>query len=796
VNFRTTGILLVLVLAGGALWLFAPRGPESVTEPEKSTTSRIRYALDPRPQEKRFVRVTIEQPDKPQIVFEREPGDENKTPGDWRMLKPIETAATNYMVNSLISTFVYLRSQHEATDVGPTDAGLDKPRATFTFVNAEDKTYVFEIGGEVPFTNNTYVRIRTPDGSSKIHVVARTFDTELKREPNDYRERSLAKFSRNDVVRVEMQHKGRTYRFTRNKAKEWVIDEPVKAYADSQKVRTLVNNIANLRVQEFIEDAPQSLEPFGLDKPFLTVTIRTEREEETEEAEEDKEKGHKQETTEPEAQESNEKTTTQPAKPKSRTIVETIGLAVGDYSDLDKKNRYIKRLDAPWVASVSQASIERIVPNLSELRDNRITRILSNDVTELTITHGKSTATLRREAGHWRGSGDLAKLETEAVRDVLAALEHVRAIDFIDEPQNASTYGLDKPRAVLRITTRGSVEPLVLKIGSNTPSGRNTYVQVVGQPTVHVVSRTQAERLAIDPISLRSRVVFDLPPDTLQRIERDGPGGRRVIERTEGTWHMVEPATAPLDGQAAADLADNIPRLHARKVVARDNFERYGLDRPVAVLHFTARSAPATTQPTTVPATASATAPTTAPAPPVKHTLYVARVEGITYARRDHSPFVFELDETLYPVLTAELINRRLLDLKPDDVTAFVVETKDAQLTFRRTKDGWTYEEDPYVRLAKKKVQDAIGLVCNLKVQRYDAYTGSTLGSAASSASLTIRLERRNGPPVTLRIGTPSPDDGMRLGEWVEPGRVFHLGPDALDKLPLSLDGYLKEAAS
>jgi hypothetical protein len=807
VNFKTTGVLLVLVVFGGALWLLQRGKAPPEQEPEGPTPAQAPFVLSERPEDKSITRVSIERPGKPRIVFEREPGDEEETPGEWKMTEPVESVATNYMVNSLISTLLNLRTQREA-DVKAADAGLEPPRATFTLAGAQDKEYVFSVGSEVPFSNDTYLRASPPGGESSIHVVSRNFDVELDRDANAYRDKTLAKFPRKDAVAVEIDYEHRTYRFTRGESDEWVVDEPVKAYADKDKIKQLINNVGNLRVQEFIDNDPESLAPYGLDDPSLTISVRTETQEPVQPL--------------PEAQ-----TETQPAEPQTRTVVEEVGVAVGAFSDLDKKNRYVRRLDQPWVASVPNASVERLIPNLSELRDNRVTRVKSGDVTKVEIdwrpgaAAPHESAALVRQAGRWKGEGDLQDLEIEAVRDLLSALEQLRAIDYIDEPEALSEYGLDDPRCVIRITTRGSVEPLTLKIGANTPSGRNTYVQVEGQSSVQVVSDAQAERLAINPISLRSRVIFDFKPEMFRRIEltvdTDGSTGsgprlarastgpssapagetaatvRRVLVHEEGRWEMREPAGAPVDNGALQDLLKNLPRLGARRVAARGAFDEYGLDDPIATLHFVVdvkreeTSDEASTQPTS----ARTSEPTTET---VGHTLRMARVGDATYARRDDGAFVFELNETLDPVLTAELIDRNLFDFKPKNVTGLTIRSGETTLAFERGDSGWTYAPDPFVQLADKKVNNALGKLTALQVKRYLAYSDGDLAAAGlTEAPITITLARKGAEDVTLRITDLEAATGDRTGAWVEPGRIFRLPAEALDGVSFTLDGYVAE---
>jgi hypothetical protein len=138
---------------------------------------------------------------------------------------------------------------------------------------------------------------------------------------------------------------------------------------------------------------------------------------------------------------------------------------------------------------------------------------------------------------------------------------------------------------------------------------------------------------------------------------------------------MLEPPDAPPDPTAVRELVSDLSRLRAKQVVARDDDESYGLSEPVVTVEFELE------QPVAGPP------PTTESQPAVQrvtHTLCVGRRANQTYARLDDVPYVFELDETVYQVLTAELIRPGLFYIKGEDVVYFKIEAPGGTVEFER----------------------------------------------------------------------------------------------------------------
>jgi len=763
-SFKTTGVLLAVIIIVGAVWLFYPRSKQEEPAPAPSAVDIAKPLFDPQPDSRKIVRVAVERPGKPALVFARSAkADQPDQMENWQAEEPLAVPIQTWMVDGLVSTFVGLTSQarYELGKSGSPsleEAGLSPPAATVTLTDRDGKQYCIEVGKKAAISADTFIRIA---GESAIHVTPRDLLPQVRKEFKEYRDKKLTSLLPANAVSLVMQLEGRTYRFTRGEAESWTIDEPIKAHGEKEEILALLRKVTALRAQDFIDDQASDLPVYGLDAPYLTLTLETET---------------KKQVSAPKRE-----SETQAAEPQYETVRESFRLAVGGFADMKQESRFARLDDQSWVFSLLSKDVEGLRPDLNKLRDPRISRVKAADAEKLTLSAEGLTVSIFKKDDVWQGSGDLAELEPAAVSDVLEAFEDLRALDYVTEPGDLRTYGLDEPRAIVSVLAHGAVEPVTVRIGTPTASGRNAYVMRDGHPTVYVVSAAQADRLAIKPLSLRSRKLFDVEEKLIRqlRVQR-GPVHYQLVREGE-EWKLVEPAGAPLEIVAAKAMAADLARLRAKRVVDRDDHARYGLDAPAVTIRFTVQ--PPTTQPDEV----------AAPQTPTEHVLRVAQRDGVAYARLDDQPFVCELDNTVYQVLSGELIDRRLFSFSADDIVGLTIVTAGGSLEFARQDGTWKFTPEPFTKLAQQKLNDLARDIAGLRVHSYEQYRGADLAAAGLlTTPTTVSVRLKNGELVNLKLADPRPDEAGRLAGWVEQKCIARLAAGDCDKLLRKLDYYLE----
>ena len=114
-NFKTTLVLLVVVVIGAVVLFLVPAGETPTEEDQDQPLSPVRetkHVFDPQPETNDVVRLEVARPDQPRLAFQRSPkADEAEQMEPWEMREPLSTPTETYAVDGLVRTFASLQSR-------------------------------------------------------------------------------------------------------------------------------------------------------------------------------------------------------------------------------------------------------------------------------------------------------------------------------------------------------------------------------------------------------------------------------------------------------------------------------------------------------------------------------------------------------------------------------------------------------------------------------------------------------------------------------------------------------------
>jgi len=268
----------------------------------------------------------------------------------------------------------------------------------------------------------------------------------------------------------------------------------------------------------------------------------------------------------------------------------------------------------------------------------------------------------------------------------------------------------------------------------------------------------------------------------LQRIEIEREPLSYVLEADGPAWNLLEPEGAPVNRNAARNLANDLSRLRGSQVVGKGNFAEFGLEQPILTIRFSLVPEPPDTQATEAPLPAAS-----------EHVLYVGERDGTGYARRDDLPFVFELDKTVFEVLTNEFIEPRVFSFDADEVNAVTIESTGGELVLQLEGDQWMYPPDPYVELSPKQVRDFVRDIANMRAERYFAYRAGDLAAhRLDDPPARVKIGLYTGQEVVLHLNQRRSGELPRVAGIPNSGCVFLVRQADVEKLMRGLDTYLK----
>ena len=402
---------------------------------------------------------------------------------------------------------------------------------------------------------------------------------------------------------------------------------------------------------------------------------------------------------------------------------------------------------------------------------------------------GKLVAALSRPDG--TAGWDIAepvKAEADdvAVNALLDALSALKQKKDLGDEKDGKPYGLDAPVAAVSAKTDDGKEAR-LEIGADNPFDNTVYVRKGGETTIRLIDAAAKAPFLKDLFELRDKSVAHLDSAAeVKRIEVTGTKLPYTLTREAEGWKLAAPA-GPADASTADRIASALKGLKATAVAAE--------------------SAPVPAAFGLSPARVTVKLAASQGGKELSRTLLFgevrASVTAKTYAKRDDSPAVFEVDGQILKDLDKDLFDlqdKQLTHASREDVRKIVLETPGSpRLEIARSKpapaDGGTPEEEfallaPQKGPAKKwKVSGAlfgmIGLRAAALGPRDDAKQG--LDKARTVTLLG------DGDKVLLRyrVGGETPEhrryllaDGMDRVAQVEKG--------AVDEWPWKVDDVLE----
>ena len=94
-------------------------------------------------------------------------------------------------------------------------------------------------------------------------------------QKQETQERQLLPFDDRDITKITWATANETIRLERDEKWRWSITEPMRSPADNQEVRRILRALTIGKVKRIIEDGPATLEKYGLEPPYLTLTLNT-----------------------------------------------------------------------------------------------------------------------------------------------------------------------------------------------------------------------------------------------------------------------------------------------------------------------------------------------------------------------------------------------------------------------------------------------------------------------------------------------------------------------------------------
>jgi hypothetical protein len=399
-----------------------------------------------------------------------------KTEDIWMVTSPVKCKADERAVDT------YLRTIADASrvrvikekDVNWGEFGLSEPDFTVTF-KAKEANHKLAFGAFNPAKTSIYLRV---DESPQLMLVEDTLKNAFNKTALDLRDKSVLAVANEDVERVVVAEEGKRTEISRGADKKWVMEAPEKIKVKATAMNRQVNALVALQASDIIDQPQKDGDPYGLEKPAITLEI---------------------------------------GGPKRQQKL-LIGKAKEDKEGAKQPPRYAKVEGRDPVFVIDGSVVKDLQLDPKQLEDRSILELQSNEVEKIEVgLEGKQWLAVKGQDGKWKleKPEQKSKVENRVISELLWNLKELEWKSVkVAGPNDLKGLDLKEPKLVLTLSLKGKEEPIKLKAGWSLPPVNKPEEAAPDKKADSQPSGDKKDQPKQDPTAGRTEVV-QVPPDTL-----------------------------------------------------------------------------------------------------------------------------------------------------------------------------------------------------------------------------------------------------------------------------------------
>jgi hypothetical protein len=530
-----------------------------------------------------------------------EPFTLEQVKGTWRLAAPVQAEVDRFKAGQLAGDLARLEAVEYITESAAPDRleplyGLGKPSlsAQLAFTDAKKPTQTLLIGKQRESKPEYFAKL---ESATPIFIIKKDIHDALEQDSLAYRPPQLWHLQADEIkelrVRKEVQKGDGTSRITgpvpflnpeyqlKRDGQLWKITGPFEATALADLARSMAEELANLRCERYAAHDAKEPATYGLDKPYLRLTL--------------------------------------PAKPKegSQEAAKEESLLIGKPVKQDAKARFAKLGDKPGVFILGEKTLTALDHGALDLLDRNLLTLSPSTIERIQSKGAAGPLTLERKGDEWQVTDAPAApfpADRQTVTALLEVWSNLRAVRFAayGPKVNLADYGLDEPSATIIVTQKAPAEkeqnakpiehtltlgkaadPLTLpspppKGGEGRVRGGTgeRFARLDDRPGILVLAAPVVGELEHSYLDFVNRTMLHFDASQLTSLRRDMGSESFEILKRDGVWQFLKPANQPADAPTLGELAGQLAALRAKRVAAypAKELSPFQLDKPVATL--------------------------------------------------------------------------------------------------------------------------------------------------------------------------------------------------------------------
>ena len=465
----------------------------------------------------------------------------------WEITDPIRYAADPDIVGALLREFSTLSPARTIADSAGalSEYGLEHPSASVEVIRGLDRPMVLLLGDVNP-TGAAHYAVES--GTRRVFLISSQINGNLRRTTDALRDRSLFRVERDDVEEIILEKGDRRIVIGLDPFGTWRVKAPYRLPAERDEVVNALTTITGASAISFVDEAPASLDEYGLANPVMTATVKS----------------------------------------GDGSMLHTLSLGndhLGQVFAMTSERRN--------VYSVSTSILRQLDREPEFYRRFTAFDFQSYRILDFSMELGDETVTLVKHAFEdWRMTSPYElRANDRFITAMLDSLEIMRVREHIPLTEaNKVAYGFENPAASLSLTIEDRVRPQEILIGSASGDGQYDYVMDPAEEWIYAVDATTLQRLPASAIDLRDNKILRFKGYQVHMFEVVTPDERLRVRRDQKqrvVWKIEEPSSGDADAISVGRAFSELDSLYSQAFITADpgaDLATYGLDRPVMEL--------------------------------------------------------------------------------------------------------------------------------------------------------------------------------------------------------------------
>ena len=412
----------------------------------------------------------------------------------WDLIRPFQTSGDSTEVESFISQIKSLK-KIRVVEEQPKDLsiyGLNPPYAKiyFKFENKSEETLL--VGNETPLGGSLYFK---RENHPSVLMAASSLSN-FEKSSYSFRDKTLLNFNTGSIQKIQVLRETNSLQLKKT-GEAWEILGDIHTQVDKDAIMNFLQSVQFSRVKEFINESPDSLQPYGLSAPKLKLILE------------------------------NDKT----------HILSLGNLKEGKgYFARVNDSKNIVLVDPRLFKILSQKTVEFLDKTLLEFEEKDILElVLQSENETIRITQGDNNSS-------WNIISPI-KTDTDlsTINSLLFDLKEAKIKEFIKTSKDIDeTFGLNIPRRSFSIKEKTS-RTSTLQLGNQSTDGQQVFAKRAGEPTVFSISKKVVDKLFRSLHELRNKKLLKFSSEEVNKILIQTPDELFELNKSRSQWNLIKP---------------------------------------------------------------------------------------------------------------------------------------------------------------------------------------------------------------------------------------------------------------